>query len=102
MDGDVLAVSSRMTQIASSEPGHDPVTVGHVQVYRHDGTWTAEQDLAPYPDPFDPDVRQVIPVQLHVAGEHVALWSFVQFDPPDPCPFPCISLGAGAWTASRY
>ncbi len=102
MDGDVLAVSSRMTQITSSEPGHDPVTVGHVQVYRHDGTWAAEQDLAPFPDPFDPDIRQIFPLELHVSGDHVAADMVTFPDPPDPCPFPCINLGAEVWTASRY
>ncbi|UDY37324.1 hypothetical protein [Dermatobacter hominis] len=102
LDGDVLAVSSRYTLTPSAQAGHPDVRIGRVQVYRHAGAWSPEQELAPYPSPFDPGVREVVPFHVQVVDERLATYTLVLPDPPDPCPFPCISIGAEAWTATRY
>ncbi len=103
IDGDLLVFTTRSTEVASSEPGHAPVTVGHVAVHRQ-GTsgWELEDELRFGADPYDADVVQALPWKVDVAAGHVAVSLLVTGDPPPGCgAFGCINLGFEALALDR-
>ena len=102
IDDDLLTLTARSTTVTSSEVGHAPVTVGHVQLFRRGpGGWTREAEVGTFTDPYDPDVASAFPLRLQAAGNHVAAALIVNPDPPVGCQFPCFNLGLEAWSLDR-
>ena len=103
IDDDLLVFTTRSTEVASSEPAHAPVKVGHVAVHRL-GTsgWEPEDELRFGDDPYDADVVQALPWKVDVASGQVAVSLLVTGDPPPGCgAFGCINLGFEALSLSR-
>jgi hypothetical protein len=87
--------------VASADPGHARVGVGHVLVYRRHAAWSREAKVRTFPDPYEPGVVSAYPYALQAAGDHVAVTVLVSTDPPEGCPFPCFSIGFEAWSLDR-
>ncbi len=103
IDDDLLVFSTRSTEVASSEPGHAPVKVGHIALHRL-GTsgWELEDELRFGADPYDADVIQALPWKVDLAAGHVAVSLLVTGDPPPGCgSFGCINLGFEAVSLDR-
>jgi hypothetical protein len=101
LDGTLLAVGMRAAEVPSAEPGHDPVDVGHVQLFRRGTSWVREADVATFTSPFEADTISSRPFRLTASGDTVAVSQLVTPDPPVGCPFPCFSLGFEAWYLDR-
>lgn len=103
LDGNLLAVALRADEVPSAEPGHDPVAVGHVQMFRRgSSSWVREADVATFSSPFEADTVSSRPFRLTAAGNTVAVTQLVTPDPPVGCQFPCLSFGFEAWYLERY
>ncbi len=101
IEGDLLAVTSRSVTVPSAQGGHDPVTVGFVQLYRHGVAWAPEHEAGLYVSPYDAGVRTALPFRLQAAAGHVAAAVLASLDEPPGCPFPCIAIGLEAWSLDR-
>lgn len=101
IDGPTIAVTARTSTVASADPLHAPVTVGHVTIYRRGGTWYRETELDVFPEPYDAGVRSALPARLQLAGTHLAASVWVSPDEPPGCVFPCFVLGFEAWSLDR-
>jgi hypothetical protein len=101
IDGPLLALTTRTRTVASSAPGHAPVTVGDVATYRRGATWVRERELTPSPDPADAGIRSALTGRLQAAGNHMAASVFVTPDEPPGCVFPCFVFGFEAWSIDR-
>lgn len=101
IDGPMLAITSRTTTVASADPAHAPVTVGHVTAYRRGGTWYRDAEVDVFPTPYDAGVRSALPARLQLAGNHIATSLWVTPDEPPGCVFPCFVLGFESWSLDR-
>jgi hypothetical protein len=101
IDGPTLAFASRTSSVASADPAHPAVTVGHVALFRRGAIWTREAEVGLFPTPFDAGVRSALPARLQMSGEHVAASLWVSPDEPPGCVFPCFVLGFEAWSLDR-
>ena len=101
IDGPTLALTARTSTVASADPLHPPVTVGHVTTYRRYGTWVREAEVGVFPTPFDAGVRSSLPGRLQLSGSHLAASVFVTPDEPPGCVFPCFVFGFEAWSIDR-
>lgn len=101
LQGSLLAVSGRQISVPSADPGHAPVTVGTVQLFRHGTTWQREKEVRPFTDPAPEGIMSTNPMALQVAGNHVATTMFVMPDAPPGCQFPCFRFGSEAWSLDR-
>ena len=99
LDDDLLAFTTRSTDVASSETGHARVKVGHVALHRL-GTagWVLEDELRLGADPYDADVVQALPSTVDIAAGHVAVSLLVTGDPPPGCSFGCFNIGFEAYS----
>lgn len=99
LDGDLLAFTSRSTEVASAEAGHAPVKLGHVELHRLGVSgWALEHDLRVGSDPHDADVIQAMPAAVDISAGHVAVSVYVTGDAPAGCTFGCINIGFEAWS----
>jgi len=99
IDGNRLATMAHNHTVASETPGHDPVKVAAVRIYRWTGTtWAYDNELATHTVPATAGVVSTYPAGLQIRDNHIAVNQFITPDPPPGCTFPCIYLGFEAWS----
>jgi hypothetical protein len=101
IDGDLLAMAGDATAVPSADPGHLPVNVAHVLLYRRHATWTREARVKAFVTPHDAGVKSSFPYRVQAAGQHVAVTVLVTPDPPPGCGFFCFNIGFEAWSVDR-
>ncbi len=95
LDGDVLAVGTRLHLIAVPGIAAGEGTAGVVDIFRHGTSWEHEAELATWDTPSGNDMDSTLPWVLEVSGEHVAVT--VLGSPSPGCGFLCINLGFESW-----
>jgi len=95
LDGDLIAVASRIVDVPAATPGSAPGRGGYVKLFRLGATWTEEAEVATFVDPLPAGFGVMRPTELKVSGEHVAV---VTFAPEQECGFePCVDFSFEAW-----